>query len=90
MSTPVTINTAAIQYAPNTVECHCTIVAASIVGPTTVQQMVVIDGSTLAANWTDAELCAAVATTLGVPEADVSVAVAPAPTVPDVDAGVTP
>lgn len=83
MSTPVTINTAAIQYASGTTECHCVITAATVVGPTTVTQVVVLDSTTLAADWTDADLCEAVAAELDVPAADVSVAVvppAPAPT----------
>lgn len=77
MPTPVIINTAAIQYAQGTTECHCVITADTVVGPTTVQQVVVVDSTTLAENWTDADLCAAVATALGVPAEDVSVADAP-------------
>ena len=84
MSTPVTINTTAIQYQSNTTECHCVIVADSIVGATTVQQMVVLDSADLTDDWTDAELCEAVATKLGVPVEDVSVAVRPEPVVVDV------
>lgn len=75
--TPVTINTAAIQYAQGTTECHCVIVAQTVAGPTTVQQVVVLDSTTLAQDWTDADLCAAVAASLNVPTADVSVASAP-------------
>jgi hypothetical protein len=82
MSTPVTINTTAIQYQSNTTECHCVIVADSIVGATTVQQMVVLDSADLADDWTDAQLCEAVATKLGVPVEDVSVAVQPEPVAP--------
>lgn len=74
MSTPVTINTAAIQYASASTECHCVITAATVVGPTTVTQVVVLDSTTLADDWTDADLCSAVAGQLGVPLADVSVA----------------
>jgi hypothetical protein len=84
MSTPVTINTAAIQYQSNTTECHCVIVADSIVGATTVQQMVSLDSADLCDDWTDAQLCEAVATKLGVPVEDVSVAVRPEPVVPEV------
>ena len=75
--TPVTINTAAIQYAQGTTECHCVIVAQTVAGPTTVQQVVVLDSTTLAEDWTDADLCAAVAASLNVPASDVSVASAP-------------
>jgi hypothetical protein len=82
MSTPVTINTAAIQYQSNTTECHCVIVADSIVGATTVQQMVSLDSADLCDDWTDAQLCEAVATKLNVPVEDVSVAVRPEPVAP--------
>lgn len=78
MSTPVVINTAAIQYPAATTECHCAITAQTVVGPSTVTQVVVLDSTTLADDWTDAQLCAAVATALGVPAADVSVAEPPA------------
>lgn len=77
MPTPVIINTAAIQYALGTTECHCVITADTVVGPTTVQQVVVVDSTTLAVDWSDADLCAAVATVLNVPASDVSVAPCP-------------
>ena len=82
MPTPVLINTAAIQYAQGTTECHCAITATSVAGPQVVQQVVVLDSTTLADDWTDADLCAAVATVLNVPASDVAVATAPAPVVP--------
>ena len=75
MSTPVTIYTAAIQYADGTTECHCVITAATVAGASTVQRIVVLESTTLAADWTDADLCAAVASSLNVPVADVGVAV---------------
>jgi len=81
MLTPVTINTAAIQYGSDTTECHCVIVADSIVGATIVQKMVVLNSADLCDDWTDADLCAAVAAKLGVPVADVSVAARPEPVV---------
>ena len=81
MPTPVTINTAAIQYPAGTTECHCAIVATSVTGETMVTQVVVLDSTTLADDWTDAQLCAAVAAALNVPAADVSVATPPAPPV---------
>ena len=93
MSTPVTINTAAIQYASGTTECHCVISAVTVAGPTTVTQVVPLDSTTLAADWTDADLCAAVAASLGVPVEDVSVAVytpPPAPPEPTPEPVVTP
>lgn len=82
MSTPVVINTAAIQYPASTTECHCAITAQTVVGPSTVTQVVVLDSTTLADDWTDDQLCAAVAAALNVPAADVSVAVPPAPPAP--------
>lgn len=78
MSTPCTINTAAIQYGSGTTECHCVLVAETIAGPVSVTRMVVLDSTTLSDDWTDAQLCAAVALALGVPSEDVSVAAAPA------------
>jgi hypothetical protein len=79
MATPVIINTAAIQYASGTTECHCAITATSVVGTEVVMQVVALDSTTLADDWTDADLCAAVAAQLNIPAADVSVAVAPTP-----------
>ena len=58
MPTPVIINTAAIQYAQGVTECHCVITADTVVGPTTVSQVVVVDSTTLAEDWTDADLAA--------------------------------
>lgn len=88
MSTPVTIYTVAIQYASGTTECHCVITAATVAGASTVQRMVALESTTLAADWTDADLCAAVASNLNVPLADVSVAlyVQPLPPVLAVEA----
>lgn len=77
MPTPVIINTAAIQYAQGVTECHCVITAQTVVGVTTVQQVVVVDSTTLAEDWTDADLAAAVAAILNVPPADVAVAKPP-------------
>jgi hypothetical protein len=82
MPTPVTITTAAIQYGSDTTECHCTLIADTIAGPSTVAKMVVLDSATLPDDWTDDELCAAVAATLDVDVADVSVAAPPAPPAP--------
>lgn len=76
--TPVTINTAAVQYASGTTECHCVETVTGVTGTTTVSFVVVVDSATLAEDWTDAQLCAAVAAKLGIPAADVSVADAPA------------
>lgn len=79
MNTPVIINTAAIQYPSATTECHCVITAQTVVGPSTVQQVVVLQSASLPDDWTDADLCAAVATALNVPTTDVSVAAGPTP-----------
>lgn len=76
--TPVTINTAAVQYASGTTECHCVETVTGVTGTTTVSFVTVIDSATLADDWTDEQLCAAVAQKLGIPAADVSVADAPA------------
>jgi hypothetical protein len=75
--TPVTINTAAVQYASGTTECHCVETVTGVTGTTTVSFVTVIDSATLADDWTDEQLCAAVAQKLGIPAADVSVADAP-------------
>jgi len=84
MSAPITIQTAAIQYGGGTTDAHCVIVADTVAGPTTVQQVVSLVSATLPDDWTDAQLCEAVATKLNVPVTDVSVAVRPEPVVPDV------
>lgn len=72
MPTPVTITTAAVQYAQGTTECHCTIVADTVAGTTSVGRVVQIPSATLADDWTDDQLCAAVAEALGVQVEDVS------------------
>jgi len=75
VSTPIIINTAAIQYRDNTTECHCSITADTIIGESTVTRVIVLDSATLAVDWTDVDLCTAIATHLNVPVEDVSVAV---------------
>jgi hypothetical protein len=75
MSAPVIIQTAAIQYGGGTTDAHCVIVADTVAGPTTVQQVVSLVSATLPDDWEDADLCAAVAAALGVPAEDVAVAV---------------
>lgn len=80
MSAPITIQTASIQYGTGTTDAHCVIVADTVAGATTVQQVVSLLSLTLPDDWTDADLCAAVAVALGVPVEDVAVAV---PTVGD-------
>jgi hypothetical protein len=75
MPTPVTITTAAIQYGGNTTECYCAMLAETVAGPAILNKVVTLDSTTLADDWTDDDLCAAVAAALNVPVADVSVAV---------------
>ena len=80
MPTPVTISTAVINYTSGTTDCQCSIETTVLsIGTTYVGTSVSLQSSDLAPDWTDADLCAAVATALNVPVADVSVAVAPAP-----------
>lgn len=72
MSTPITINTAAVQFASSTLEAHCVVQADTILGPT-------ITGKVLPLPFVMppdliAKLCAMVADELGVPVTDVSVA----------------
>ena len=80
MSTPVTISTAVINYTAGTTDCQCSIETQVLsIGTTYVGTSVSLQSTDLAPDWTDADLCAAVATALNVPVTDVSVAVAPAP-----------
>jgi hypothetical protein len=80
MPTPVTISTAVINYTSGTTDCQCSIETDVLsIGTTYVGTSVSLQSSDLAPDWTDADLCAAVATALNVPVTDVSVAVAPAP-----------
>jgi hypothetical protein len=74
MPTPITITTAAVQYTSATTEVHCTIEADTVLGPTITQRVLPLSNSDLPPDWTDADLCAAVADAFGVALADVSVA----------------
>jgi hypothetical protein len=78
MPARVVITTAAVQYAQGKTECHCVETVTSVTGTTTVSFVVVIDSETLAEDWPDAQLEAAVAEQLGIPATDVSVAPSPA------------
>lgn len=79
----VTISTAVINYTSGTTDCQCSIATTVIgVGDTFVGTSVSLLSADLAPDWTDEQLCAAVAAKLGVPVADVSVAVPPAPPEP--------
>lgn len=80
MSTPVTISTATINYTSGTTDCQCSIETTVLsIGVTYVGTSVSLESADLSPDWTDDELCAAVAVKLNVPAADVSVAVAPVP-----------
>ena len=83
MSTPVTISTAVINYTSGTTDCQCSIATEVLsIGLTYIGTSVSLLSSDLAPDWTDDQLCAAVAAKLGVPVSDVSVAVPPAPPEP--------
>lgn len=82
MSTPVIVTTATINYTMGSTDCQVSVAADSVVGPTYVQTMVALVSADLPPDWTDAQLCAAVAAKLGVPAEDVSVATAPVPPAP--------
>ena len=83
MATPVTISTAVINYTSGTTDCQCSIETQVLsIGTTYVGTSVSLQSADLAPDWTDDQLCAAVAAKLNVPVADVSVAVPPAPPEP--------
>lgn len=82
MSTPVIVTTAAINYTMGSTDCQVSVAADSVVGTTYVQTMVALVSADLPPDWTDSQLCAAVAAKLGVPVEDVSVATAPVPPAP--------
>jgi len=63
-----------VQYVSATTEVHCTIQADTILGPSTTQRVLPLSNEELPPDWTDADLCAAVAEAFGVPASDVSVA----------------
>ena len=75
MPTPVIISTAVINYTSGTTDCQCSIETQVLsIGTTYVGTSVSLQSTDLAPDWTDADLCAAVATALNVPVTDVSVA----------------
>lgn len=87
MATPVTISTAVINYTSGTTDCQCSIETQVLsIGTTYVGTSVSLQSADLPPDWTDDQLCAAVAAKLNVPVSDVSVAVPPAPVeVPAID-----
>lgn len=92
----ITISTAVINYTSGTTDCQLSVaVDVPTVGPTFVANSVSLSSADLCEDWTDAQLCAAVAAKLNVPVTDVAVAEAPvppppAPDVPEADFGNLP
>ena len=79
----ITISTASINYTSGTTDCQCSIETVVLsVGLTYVGTQVSLQSSDLPPDWTDEQLCAAVAASLGVPVEDVSVAVYTPPPAP--------
>lgn len=71
----VTISTASINYTAGTTDCQCSVqVDVPTIGQTFVARFVSLESGTLPPDWTDDQLCAAVAVALDVPASDVSVA----------------
>jgi succinyl-CoA synthetase alpha subunit len=82
--TTITISSASINYTAGTTDCQCSVaVDVPTIGQTFVAQFVSLSSADLGPDWTDAQLCDAVAAKLGVPASDVSVAEAPAPVAAD-------
>jgi hypothetical protein len=76
--TLITISQASINYTSGTTDCQCSIETQVLsIGTTYVGTSVSVLSTDLAPDWTDDQLCAAVATKLNVPVTDVSVAIAP-------------
>lgn len=91
MSTAIVINTAVINYNIGTTDCQCSEQVQTLAGLSYIGLSVTLASADLAPDWTDDQLCVAVASKLNIPVADVSVAVPvvppepPAPVVPPVD-----
>ena len=78
----ITISTASINYTSGTTDCQCSVqVEVPTIGTTYVGRSVSLSSADLGPDWTDAQLCAAVAEALEVPAEDVSVA--PGPSLPE-------
>lgn len=76
----ITISTASINYTSGTTDCQCSVaVDVPTIGTTYVGRTVSLASADLCPDWTDAQLCAAVAAKLGVPVEDVAVAPGPVP-----------
>lgn len=81
MATLITITSAVINYFPDGITLCQLSVAVDVptVGQTYIGRTVSLSSADLPADWSDAQLCDAVATALGVPASDVSVAAPPPP-----------
>jgi hypothetical protein len=81
--TLITISTASINYTSGTTDCACSVaVDVPTIGTTYVGRSVSLASDDLGPDWTDEQLCAAVAVKLEVDPEDVSVAAAPTPPEP--------
>lgn len=81
----ITISTAVINYTSGTTDCQLSVaVDVPTVGPTFVANSVSLSSADLCEDWTDAQLCAAVAAKLGVEVDEVAVAEKPV-AAPDAD-----
>ena len=79
----ITISTAVINYTSGTTDCQLSVaVNVPTVGPTFVANSVSLSSADLCEDWTDAQLCEAVATKLGVDPTEVAVAQAPVAALP--------
>jgi hypothetical protein len=91
MSTLITISQASINYTSGHTDCACSVaVDVPTIGQTFVGQSVSLNSADLCDDWTDAQLCEAVANKLNVPVEDVSVAVRPERLVVETDDAVAP
>lgn len=77
----IQIRTAALQYSTGLVECHCVMQATTPLGPSEILRVVALNESEDLGtpDWTDADLCASVATVLGVDVSEVAVMTPPLP-----------
>lgn len=80
MTTFLTVNSAFINYVTGSTECQCCVVVdVPTLGRTYLAKSVSLSNAKLSPDWTDAELCEAVADALELDRDEVSVAQAPAP-----------
>lgn len=71
----IIVRTAALQYGTGKIDCHCAMTVATPFGDTEViRVLVLIESEALGTpDWTDEDLCVAVATALGVDPSEVAV-----------------